>query len=367
MCNWQSDNGKGIMMSSQTLNIAVIGLGMGQSHINGYKNCPNASVAAICDTNDKRLADAAQKFAIPADRCYTDWKKLLSEAKKLGLSGVSVALPNFLHAPVTLAAFGAGLHVLCEKPMAMSARQAKAMLDASRKSRKKLMINFSYRFTEQSQALKRYVDGGSLGDIYFGRTVWHRRRGLPGLGGWFGIKEFSGGGPIIDLGVHRLDLVMWLMGNPRPLTVSGSTFGVVGPRLAKEQGKKFDVEDLGCALIRFDNGATIILEASWAGLSEKAEDQVTQLWATRGGIIQRNINDAYQYEARVYTESHGTLWETRLQQTTTPTPSACGEFIDAILENREPSASGQHGLDVQNILDAIYKSSATGKEIKIAR
>jgi predicted dehydrogenase len=354
-------------MKPQTLNVAVIGLGMGQSHINGYKNSPGANVAAICDTNEKRLAEVAQKFAIPADHCYTDWKKLLRDAGKLDLSGVSVALPNFLHAPVTLAAFGAGLNVLCEKPMAMSATQAKAMLGASRKSRKKLMINFSYRFTEQSQALKRYVDSGALGDIYFGRTAWHRRRGLPGLGGWFGIKEFSGGGPIIDLGVHRLDLVMWLMGNPRPLTVSGSTFGVVGPRVAREQGKKFDVEDLGCALIRFDNGATIILEASWAGLSEKAEDQVTQLWATKGGIIQRNINDAYQYEARIYTENHGTLWETRLQQTTTPTPSACGEFISAIQENREPSASGQHGLDVQNILDAIYKSSATGKEIKIAR
>ena len=227
------------------------------------------------------------------------------------------------------------------------------------------MINFSFRFTDQSQALKRAVDAGAVGDVYFVRTVWHRRRGIPGFGGWFGQKKLSGGGPVIDLGVHRLDLAMWLMGNPRPVTVSASTFDVIASRIARRQKKAFDVEDLGCALIRFDNGATLILEASWAGFSEKGEDMVTQIYGSKGGIIQRNVGEGYSFEARIFTENAGALWESRLQQPIVWARSPYEEFVDAVLDGREPPATGRHGLDVQLILDAIYKSSAVGREIRI--
>ncbi len=349
-----------------TLNVAVIGLGMGRGHLRAYVGDPRCRVVAVCDKDPERIAQRGlAEIELPAERCYTDYRRLLGDARELDLHAVSVALPNHLHAPVTIDAFRAGLHVLCEKPMALNARQGRAMLAAARKARRRLMINFSFRFTDQSQALKRYVDSGAIGEVYFGRTAWHRRRGLPGFGGWFGIKALSGGGPIIDLGVHRLDLAMWLMGNPRPIAVSGATYGVIGPRLARRRRRKFDVEDLGAALVRFDSGAALVLEASWAGFSEKREDMVTQLYGTKGGLIQRNLQEGYTFEARVYSESAGTLWESRLQQPLTETPSAYGEFVSAVLEAREPAATGRHGLDVQLVLDAIYRSAATGREVRI--
>ena len=354
------------MASKKTLNVAVIGLGMGSGHLEAYRNYPRSNAVAICDIDRPRLVERAQKHDIPEGRCFTDYRKLLGRARELGLHAVSVALPNALHAPVTIDAFRAGLHVLCEKPMAMNARQGRAMIAAARRARRKLMINFSFRFNEQSRSLKRIVDSGAVGEIYFGRTVWHRRRGIPKFGGWFGQKKLSGGGPVIDLGVHRLDLAMWLMGNPRPLTVSGGTYDHIGRRLARQQRKAFDVEDLGCALIRFDNGATLLLEASWAGFSEKREDMVTQLYGTKGGIVQRNVEEGYAFEARVFSESGGALWEHRLQQSVSASASAYQEFVDAVLDGREPIATGQHGLDVQLILDAIYKSAATGREVRIA-
>ncbi len=349
----------------QTLNVAVIGLGMGKGHLKDFAAHPGAQPAAICDLDTDRLATIGDQYDIPEEARYTDYRKMLKAAGDLDLHAVSVALPNALHAPVTIEALGAGLHVLCEKPMATKAAEARAMLSAARRADKTLMINFSFRFRPQSRALKRIVESGKLGKIYYGRTVWHRRRGLPGFGGWFGTKELAGGGPIIDLGVHRLDLAMWLMGNPRPVTVSAGAYGVIGPKLAKKQKKTFDVEDLGAALIRFDNGATLLLEASWAGFSEKKEDMVTQLLGTEGGIIQRNVGEGYDFEAKVFTEEAGSLWSAELQQTLEPAPSAYTEFIDAVLEDREPLAPGQHGLDVQLILDAIYKSAELGEEIKI--
>ncbi|MFP4055429.1 MAG: Gfo/Idh/MocA family protein [Candidatus Brocadiia bacterium] len=352
-------------MAKKMLNVAVVGLGMGRNHLRSYHAYERSRVAAICDIDAQRVAQYAEECDIPEGCCFADYKKLIRSTKELGLDAVSIALPNSLHAPVSVAASKAGLHVLCEKPMATSVREARRMLRAATEAGKKLMINFSYRFTPQGQALRRVVESGAVGDIYFGRTAWHRRRGLPGFGGWFGQKALAGGGPIIDLGVHRLDLAMWLMGNPRPVTVSGSTYSHVADRIAREQGKKFDVEDLGCALVRFEDGATLIVEASWAGFTEKREDMSTQLLGTRGGILHRNVGQGYDFEALVYTERDGTLWESRLQQSVLETPKAYEDFVDACLDGREPLAPGQHGLDVQLVLDAIYKSARKGREVRI--
>ncbi|MFP4355137.1 MAG: Gfo/Idh/MocA family protein [Phycisphaerae bacterium] len=349
------------------VNVAVIGLGIGRNHLKSYLSNPQANVVGICDADPKKLMAVAADTGIDEDACFTDYKDLLARADSLDLQAVSVALPNFLHAPVTKAAFQAGCHVLCEKPIAMTAAQGRQMIAAGKKAGRTLMINLSFRYTAQSRALKRAVEEGLVGDIYYGRTVWHRRRGLPGFGGWFGQRDKSGGGPIIDLGVHRLDLAMWLMGNPRPVTVSASTYNVIGAAEAKKQGKAFDVEDLGGALIRFDNGATLILEASWAGFAEKREDMVTQLWGTEGGLAQRNVGEGYDFEALLFQEKGQSLWSSKLQQPMGPCPSAYEEFIEAIMENRKPLSPGEHGLDVQLILDAIYKSAAAGKEVRIPK
>jgi predicted dehydrogenase len=338
---------------------------MGRGHLNTFAGYERSRAVAICELDADRLAEQAKLHDIPEAGQFTDYKKMLSAAQELGLEAVSVALPNKLHAPVTTDCLKAGLHVLCEKPMAMTAAEARKMLAASEQTGKTLMINFSFRFNPQSQVLKRIVDEGTLGEIYYGRTRWLRRRGMPKFGGWFGQKDLSGGGPIIDLGVHRLDLAMWLMGNPRPVTVSASTFAGIGPRVATEQGKSFDVEDLGCALIRFDNGATVLLEASWAGFFEKQEDMLTQLLGTKGGIIQRNVGERYDFEARLLTEQGGGLLNAQLLQPTGTVHNAYEEFVNAVLDERPPVATGRHGLDVQLILDAIYQSARDGKEIRI--
>lgn len=216
-------------------------------------------VVAIADSDAARLATVGDSHAIAAR--HTDALALLAAEK---LDVVSICVPNNYHLPLTLAAIDAGCHALCEKPMALSAAEGHLMLDAARQAGKRLMINFSYRFSAQSRALKAQVDAGFFGDFYFGRSVWHRRRGMPGFGGWFGQKALAGGGPQIDLGVHRLDLALWLMGYPQLTWVMGSSYDAIARATAAKSGKAFDVEDLAAGFIRFENGATLVLEASWA-------------------------------------------------------------------------------------------------------
>ncbi len=201
------------------------------------------------------------------------------------------------------------------------------------------MINYSQRFTDASMAAKEQVDAGALGPVYFGRTVWHRRQGVPVFGGWFGLQAMSGGGPLMDLGVHRLDLALWLMGYPEPVAVSGSTYDVIVPPLARKQRRKFDVEDLACGLIKFDDGETLILEASWAVNLPGDDYMITSLSGARGGLVHR-------YGAEIYSEENGSQFTKRLDHRGTPTPSPFAEFVDSIVQGRPPSATGEEGLKV---------------------
>jgi len=342
------------------LRVGVIGVGMGSGHISGYQKDGRAEVAAVCDVNRERLQAAAARLNIPKDRLYTDAAKMFAEAD---LDAVSIAVPNKFHAPLTLAAFKAGCHVLCEKPMAMTVKEAEAMLAASKKARKHLMINFSYRFLDMSQALKQQVASGVIGDVYFGRTVWHRRRGVPGMGTWFTDKELAGGGPLIDLGVHRVDLAMWLMGYPEPVAISGSSYNVIAAQLAKRAKKNYTVEDLACGLVKFANGATLIVEASWAVNNALNEEMITTLYGTKGGLVQKNTGGTYQWTAEIYTEEGGNLYTKVLDTALVSCPSAYSEFVSSVLEKRPPTATGEDGVKVMKILEGIYRSAATGKEV----
>lgn len=343
------------------LRIGIIGLGIGRHHAAGYQTHPDAELVAIADLDEKRLKEIGDKHNIPSR--YTSAEEMLRDEQ---LDVVSVCTPNKFHAPLTIAALKAGCHVLCEKPMAMSAVEARQMLDAAKQTGKRIMINFSYRFSPEARGLQAQVAAGALGDIYFARTVWHRRRGMPGFGGWFGQKELAGGGPLIDLGVHRLDLALWLMGYPKPVWVMGSAYNHIGARLAKEQGKKFDVEDLAVGLVKFANGATLEIEASWAANIAENELMETRLLGTKGGAVQRNRDGKYEFESEIYTEQAGWLLDTR------PRSFAGGavhnqyyHFIDAILTDTPHMATGQEGFVVMELLDAIYASARTGKPVEI--
>ncbi len=344
----------------EKMRVGVIGLGIGRHHIRGYREHPRAEVVAIADTDESRLAEIADEYGVPGS--YRNAEEMLSREN---LDVVSIATPNIYHKPIALMAFEAGAHVLCEKPPAMNAAEAEEMVAAAEDAGRRLMINFSFRFREESQALKREVDAGTLGDIYFGRTVWHRRRGIPRFGGWFGKKDMSGGGPLIDLGVHRLDLALWLMGYPEPEWVMGSAYNHIGSALARDAGVEFTVEDFAIGLIRFTNGATLEVEASWAGNIQEKELMETRLLGTRGGLLQRNAGGSYDLITELYLERNGSMYDMKLDVASAARTTSTAHFIDAIVNDTEHIATGEEGVTVMKLLDAIYTCAETRKPVKV--
>ena len=343
------------------LRIGIIGLGIGRYHAAGYQTHLDAELVAVADLDEKRLKEIGDQYNVPSR--YRSAEDMFAAEQ---LDVVSVCTPNKFHAPLTIAALKLGCHVLCEKPMAMNARESRQMLEAAQQAGKRIMINFSYRFDPNARALRAQVEAGTLGDVYFARTAWHRRRGLPGLGGWFGQKELAGGGPLIDLGVHRIDLALWLMGYPKPVWVLASTYNHLGSRLAKEQGKKFDVEDLAVGLVKFVNGATLEVEASWAANIAENELMETRLFGTKGGAVHRNRNGTYEFESEVYLDQHGWLSDLKPRQPATPqSPNQFHHFIESILTDTPHNATGEEGFIVMELLDSIYHSAASGKPVEI--
>ena len=342
------------------LRVAVIGLGIGRKHIEGYRTHPGCEVAALCDLDEAKLSAMADEFRVPAT--YRDAATMFAEAN---LDIVSVCTPNSLHRPLAEQAFAAGCHVLCEKPIATSAADGEAMLAAAEAAGKRLMINFSFRFTAQAAALKARVDAGDLGEIYYGRTVWTRRRGVPGWGGWFGQKKLAGGGPLIDLGVHRLDLALWLMGYPEPVWVMGQTWNALTGEQAGDAAVKFDVEDFAAGTIRFADGQVLSLEASWAGNQLPNERMETRLFGTKGGLVQENVGGGYEFRAELTRERGGTLWDETLHEPAPVPPPAMWNFVEAITKDEPHPADGRQGLVVQRLLDALYESAASGEPVRV--
>ena len=350
---------------AKKLKAGVIGLGMGGGHLAGYLTHPDVEVVAIADRREDRRALLPEKHPAFKGKVYHEGIDMIEKEQ---LDIISVAVPNDQHKPLTIAALESGANVLCEKPMALNAQEAQEMLDTAKRLNKKLGIDFSYRFNPQSRAMKDLIEQGTLGDIYYGRSVWLRRRGIPGLaaanfntgsgapmGSWFYDKKQSGGGPLIDLGVHRLDLALWLMGYPRPVWVMASTYDKFGPRMAK---------DLACAMIKFENGATLELDASWASNIKENEHQTIRLLGDKGGMYQYNLNEGYTYDVEYYYEIAGRQFDAKMH-TAQPTPSAFHLFVDAVRDNTPFLVQPEEGVTVMKILDAIYKSAALGEPVKI--
>lgn len=331
-------------MKNGKVQIGVVGLGMGRWHLQNYLKCSNANVIALCDIDERRLKAAQEEHKIP--QVFTDYEKLFQLDE---LDGVTVALPNYLHAPVSIAALKADKNVLVEKPMARNSEEAKKMVQAAKKSSKILMMHFNYRFTPEFFFMKRYIESGKMGDIYLGRAFYIRRRGIPGMGSWFTKKEQSGGGALVDIGVHILDLSLWLMGYPKMTKVLGSAYAKFGPERAKAAKTKFDVDDLTAAFIKFDNGASLFLEASWASNIEKDEVYV-ELLGTKAGISNRN-------GWKIYTESEEGAMLDMIPSRTSGAETPQQHFVNCIQQGKPPICPGEHGLEVQRILDAIYTSA----------
>jgi predicted dehydrogenase len=347
-------------MTMSKLKAAVIGVGMGRHHISGYQSHPDVEVVGAADLDRTRLEEVGAEYHVR--NLYTDHRAMLQEQKP---DIVSVATPNKFHKELTLDALRAGAHVLCEKPMAMNAREAREMLDAAERAKRRIMINFSYRFSAQSQALKAEVERGTFGEFYYGRTVWHRRLGYPELGSWFGQKDVSGGGPLIDLGVHRLDLALWLLGYPAAEWVLARSYDHLGSARARAEGKKYTVEDLAAGFITFRNGMAVEVEASWAAHIAEEELMETRLLGTKAGLVQRNVRGEYTFEAYAYTERDGTLYDIALSALPERARSAYFVFAESIARDVPHPATGEEGLAVMQILDSIYESARSGGPVKV--
>lgn len=352
---------------SKKLKIGIIGSGgiAKAAHMPGYQASSDlCEMVAVCDIDEAVAIDAAKKFDVA--KTYTDYRDLLADPE---IDAVSVSTPNIVHLQPTIDALKAGKHVLCEKPMAMNAAECKEMCRAARDTGKVLQIGLNMRFNGPSVAAKQYIDGGNMGDIYFARAQALRRRGVPSWG-VFIDKEKQGGGPLIDIGVHILDLTLFMMGYPKPIAASGKTWNTLGknPDLFNEWGpydrEKFTVEDMAVALIKFDNGAIISLESSFmANISEDIFE--TQLFGTQSGMIVKGGGDN---PVEIFTEKDKQLFDFKPRNIPDVKSSHSAEvraFLTAINEGTASPVPGEQGLTLNAVFDAIYKSSVTGKEESI--
>ncbi|MEW6360326.1 MAG: Gfo/Idh/MocA family oxidoreductase [Planctomycetota bacterium] len=336
---------------AKKVKVGIIGLGWpGREHLKGYMACGDVQVTALCDKNEQLLKQQAE--AVGVFDTYSDHKEML---KKADMDAVSVCLPNFLHCPISMDALKAGKHVFCEKPPAMNAAEAQKMASLAAKKKRLMMYALCQRFSIQAKYVRSLVDKGELGDIYFGKAGYIRRRGIPiGAGGWFVDKKRAGGGALIDIGVHPLDCVWWLMGTPKPEVVMGATYQKFPHAVPK--GVKFDVDDSAFAIIRFKNDATLVLECSWALFRDAAG--VREIAGTKGG--------ANLAPLRILTERNG------IQEDITPQlkeenqfQNEAVHFARCVLGKETPIPSAEQGVMLMKMLDAVYQSSETGKEVRV--
>jgi predicted dehydrogenase len=319
---------------------------------------PNAEIFAVCDIIPEVAREVAKKLNVR--HVFTDYNEML---KLDEIDVVDICTPNDVHCPAAVASLNAGKHVFVEKPIARTAVEAQAIVDAAKKNGKKLQVGQCIRFDSASQTLKGFVDAGEMGEVYYARAQALRRRGVPAWGSFID-KEKQGGGPLIDLGVHIIDLTLWLMGHPKPVSASGVSYRKFGDRegIANAWGpwkpEDFTVEDFAAGMVKFANGASLVVECSFVTNLEK-DIFNTALMGTEGGCE--------YYPLRVFKEERQTLLD--ITPVELPQLDRFGlelqAFADAITNDTEPVVTGEQTLMVAKIMDAIYESAETGKEVRI--
>lgn len=343
---------------------------IGAGNINRYhmKNAAAAGLklVAVADVVETAAADAKQQYAM--SKSYTDYKEMLADPE---IQGVIIGTPNKFHAEQAIASLNAGKHVFLEKPMAINLAEADAIVAAAKKNGKTVQMGMINRFKGAAQTLKKFVDSGRCGNIYAAHTAWYRRRGIPGFGGWFTTKSMSGGGALIDIGVHMLDLTLYLMGFPKPVAVSGATYNIwkdLGGYTytnmwgAPTPGGKKDVDDYALALIRFDGGQTLQLNISWAlNVGSMNPEQVVRVMGDKGGVALEGLDTPM-----IYTEEAGQIVDIKPQYTNAdPGIEELKQFAAVMRGEMKPIATVEQGRTVQSILDAIYRSGAERKEVAV--
>jgi len=329
--------------------------------MNLFSKMPDVEMVAAADISDAALKTVSEQNKIP--HVFKDYKDVL---KRKDVDAVVVGTPNYLHMQPTIDALNAGKHVIVEKPMAMNAEEAAKMVAAGKKNKKVLVIGFQYRYTGAAQVIKRSIDEGQFGKVLYARCQSLRRRGIPNWG-VFTRKDLQGGGPMIDIGVHIIEVAHYLMGSPKPVSAFGSTYTYIGNKKDKATRvacgwpnwdyKNYTVEDLAVGLVKFDNGASLSVEASFAAHIEKDIFNFV-IMGEKGGA---------QFEpCMIYKDEAGTM--VNLTPSFIPSVDAFSmkmrDFIDCVKTGKQPQAPGEHGVMVQQILDGVYRSAETGHEVR---
>ncbi|MBN2557365.1 MAG: Gfo/Idh/MocA family oxidoreductase [Clostridia bacterium] len=350
------------------LRIGIIGTGnISNTHMASYKKLGNAEIAAVCDLNGERVAAYCEKYGVPVH--YTDHRKLLADKS---IDAVSICTWNNSHSMIAVDALESGKHVLCEKPLAMNTSEAMAMQRAAERSGRLLMVGFVRRFGKNTKIVKDLIENGRFGDIYYARAGVIRRCGNPT--GWFADKSLSGGGPLIDLGVHMIDLCRFVMGNPRAVSVYGAAFDRLGARNDVKMVERYrpmdssdtcNVEDFASAMIRFDNGSVLAVEVSFT-LHTANERLYCEVFGTEAGaeiepgFKMAGVMDGYNVDITpVYSEDHNRFQAMFDRE--------IAHFADCIAYGTKCISPVEDGVEMMRILDAIYKSAESGVEVRIDR
>jgi predicted dehydrogenase len=337
--------------------------------LKGFSQLADVDIVALAGLETDRLAELGKQYEIPY--LYERWQDLVDRDD---LDVVSVATPTHLHAPIGIAALEAGRHVLCEKPLARTGDEAQRMVEAAIKANRVLRVCFNHRQRGDVQVLKRHIDEGRLGRIYYAKAHWLRRNGIPGLGSWFTNREMAGGGPLIDLGVHMLDMALYLLGEPKVLSVSASTFAELGTRglggapwsSKTIVGSAYEVEDLATAFLRLEGGGVLTLETSWATFREMGDHFGVTLYGTDGGAEIGVKNYATEDTLRIYTDVSGAPAEIRPQvMRGGGHMTVVREFVEAIRSGDWSAHVGRDGLARARIIDACYQSALEGREVEV--
>ena len=355
---------KKVEYTGKKFRIAYIGCGgIAQTHLAALKTMPDVEVVAGVDNDTDRFAVMQEKWGV--NKLYKDWPTMLKEIQP---DGVVVCTPNGVHSQPAIDSANAGAHVMVEKPMALDPKQCQQMIEASKKAGKKLAVGFQYRYHPSTEFLTRARDAGEFGNVMFVKCQALRRRGIPNWG-VFGRKELQGGGPLIDIGVHVIEMAHYTMGSPKPVAASGNTWTYLGNKASDVASmwpnwdyKTYTIEDLAIGQIRFDNGAILQIEAMFAGHIEKDVWNFSLVGDKGGGNWD---------PAGLYTDRAGTMINSTPSFLSSKTDfhnlfiAKLRNWIDASVNGTELRAPGEAGLAVQKMLDGVYRSAAAGKEVTI--